>query len=67
MLPPTTTPADAKNLRSQGRLQLGTLMQEYALTAKTFQGSQAGKPAASKVFFARIEYTTSQSIFGRWA
>lgn len=57
--------ADAKNLRNQGKLQLGTLLKEYSLVARTFAATQAGKPAAGKVFFTRVEYTASQGLFGR--
>eukprot|EP00887_Chlorella_sp_A99_P000763 scaffold5.g763.t1 len=57
--------ADALNLHNQGKLQLGTLVKEFALVARTFAATQAGKPAAGKVFFARIEYKASQGLFGR--
>lgn len=57
--------ADAKDLRSQGKLKLGQLISEFKLVGKTYAAAHAGKPTAGAVFFARMEFSRSQQLFGR--
>lgn len=57
--------ADSANMRSQGKLQLGTLMSEYGLMAQACAAEHEGSTTAGKVFFTRVEYTTAKDLFGR--
>ncbi|KAL4859895.1 putative dolichyl-diphosphooligosaccharide--protein glycosyltransferase subunit 3B [Chlorella vulgaris] len=57
--------ADAKDLRSQGKLKLGQLMADFKLVAKSFAAEHAGKPAAGSVLFARMEFSKAKDLFGR--
>jgi hypothetical protein len=58
--------ADAKDLRSQGKLKLGQLVSDLKLVAKTFAGTHARKPSAGNVLFARMEFSKSKELFGRF-
>lgn len=57
--------ADAKDLRRDSKLRLVPLINDFKLVAKTYAATHAGKPAAGAVFFARMEFSQTQSLFGR--
>ena len=57
--------ADAKNLRSQGKLKLGHLMSEFKLAGKAMAATHAGKETAGAVFFALVEFTAAKELFGK--
>lgn len=57
--------ADAKDLRSQGKLKLGQLVSEFRLVAKSFAATHAGKGSVGSVIFARLEFSKAKDLFGR--
>ncbi|KAL4425744.1 hypothetical protein ABPG75_009760 [Micractinium tetrahymenae] len=57
--------ADAKDLRSDPKLRLVPLVSDFKLVAKAFAATNAGKPAAGQAFFARMEFSRAQNLFGR--
>ena len=64
-LPALLPTADAKNLRSQGKLRLGHLMSEFKLAGKAMAATHAGKESAGAVFFALVEFTAAKELFGK--
>jgi oligosaccharyltransferase complex subunit gamma len=57
--------ANYEAYRRAGRLKLGLVNKEYELAAKTYAKAHAGRPTARKVFFARMEFETSEDLFRR--
>lgn len=57
--------ADSKNMRSQSKLQLSSVLKEYSMAARSFAKENTGGASEGKVFFTRVEFTTSKDLFGR--
>lgn len=57
--------ADSKKMRNTGKLQLGAVLAEYGLVAKTLAAEHEGKSTAGKVFFTKVEFESAKDLFGR--
>ena len=53
-------------MRNQGKLQLGAVLSEYSLAARTLAKEHEGKKSAGQVVFTTVEFTGSKDLFGRW-
>ena len=57
--------ADAKHLRSKGKLQLGALLRDYSAVARAFAAEHAGKPTEGRAFFVSVEYNAARDVMSR--